>query len=115
MVQPCVLPRIEKKELRPLDEAETKMFLDAIKGHQFESLYTFVLFSGLREGEALGLTWDRVDFIRGTILISKQLQKEKRPRGDFRLVSVKNGILLSAAFQIPLNKYPFQQNGAELR
>ncbi len=86
----CVLPRIEKKELRPLDEAETKMFLDAIKGHQFESLYTFVLFSGLREGEALGLTWDRVDFIRGTILISKQLQKEKRPRGDFRLVSVKN-------------------------
>ena len=86
----CVLPRIEKKELRPLDEAEIKMFLDAIKGHQFESLYTFVLFSGLREGEALGLTWDRVDFIRGTILISKQLQKEKRPRGDFRLVSVKN-------------------------
>lgn len=50
----CILPRVEKKELQPLDEAETKLFLDAIKGHQFESLYTFVLFSGLREGEPLG-------------------------------------------------------------
>ena len=86
----CILPRIEKKELQPLDEAETKLFLDAVKGHRFELLFTFTLFSGLREGEALGLTWDRVDFMRGTILISKQLQKEKKAGGEFRLVSLKN-------------------------
>ena len=86
----CILPRVEKKELQPLDEAETKLFLDAVKNHRFELLFTFTLFSGLREGEALGLTWDRVDFIRGTILISKQLQKEKKAGGEFRLVSLKN-------------------------
>ena len=86
----CILPRVEKKELQPLDEAETKLFLDAVKGHRFELLFTFTLFSGLREGEALGLTWDRVDFMRGTILISKQLQKEKKKGGEFRLVSLKN-------------------------
>ena len=86
----CILPRVEKKELQPLDEAETKLFLDAVKGHRFELLFTFTLFSGLREGEALGLTWDRVDFMRGTILISKQLQKEKKAGGEFRLVSLKN-------------------------
>ena len=86
----CILPRIEKKELQPLDEAETKLFLDAVKGHPLELLYTITLFTGLREGEALGLTWDRVDFMRGTILISKQLQKEKKKGGEFRLVSLKN-------------------------
>ena len=86
----CILPRIEKKELQPLDEAETKLFLDAVKGHPLELLYTITLFTGLREGEALGLTWDRVDFMRGTILISKQLQKEKKKGGEFRLISLKN-------------------------
>ena len=86
----CILPRIEKKELQPLDEAETKLFLDAVKGHPLELLYTITLFTGLREGEALGLTWDRVDFMRGTILISNQLQKEKKKGGEFRLVSLKN-------------------------
>ena len=64
-----------------MDEAETKLFLDAVKGHPLELLYTITLFTGLREGEALGLTWDRVDFMRGTILISKQLQKEKKAGG----------------------------------
>lgn len=86
----CILPRIEKKELKPLDEAETKLFLAAVKGHPLELLYTITLFTGLREGEALGLTWDRVDFMRGTVLISKQLQKEKKAGGEFRLVSLKN-------------------------
>lgn len=86
----CILPRIVKKELKPLDEKETKLFLAAIKGHPFETLFTVTLFTGLREGEALGLTWDCVDFGRGTILINKQLQKEKKPGGIFHLVSLKN-------------------------
>lgn len=86
----CVLPRIEKKELRPLDEVETKLFLDAVKNHPFELLYKTTLFTGLREGEALGLTWDCIDFMRGSILISRQLQKEKKAGGAFLLVSLKN-------------------------
>lgn len=86
----CILPRIEKKELKPLDEAETKLFLAAVKGHPFELLYTVTLFTGMREGEALGLTWDCVDFVRGSILINKQLQKEKKAGGAFLLVSLKN-------------------------
>ncbi len=86
----CILPRIEKKELQPLDEAETKLFLAAVKGHQFELLYTVTLFTGMREGEALGLTWDCVDFVRGSVLINKQLQKEKKAGGAFLLVSLKN-------------------------
>lgn len=86
----CILPRIEKRDIQPLDEDEIRSFLKAIKGKRFEMLYIVTLFTGLREGEVLGLTWDRINFGRGTILVSKQLQKEKKAGGEFRLVSLKN-------------------------
>lgn len=87
----CELPRIERKELKPLDDTAISAFLQAVRGHRFETLYIVTLFTGMREGEVLGLTWDSVDFDRGTITISKQLQKERGGSGAYRLVSPKNG------------------------
>ena len=87
----CELPRIEKKELRPLDEKESRAFLEAIQGHRFETLYKMTLFTGLREGEVLGLKWDRVDFQRGTILIDRQLQQPRQGSRDYFLASTKSG------------------------
>ena len=84
------LPRIERKEMHVLDEDATAAFLKALKGHKFEVLYKVTLFTGLREGEILGLTWDRVDFERGTILIDRQLQKERKKGGDYHLAATKN-------------------------
>ena len=46
----CTLPRIERKELTPLDDEEISAFLKAIQGHRFEVLYTVTLFTGMREG-----------------------------------------------------------------
>ena len=86
----CKLPRIEKKEIKPLDETQISTFLSAIKGHRYESLYTITLFTGLREGEALGLKWDCVDFQKGTILIDKQLQREKKKGGKYIFAPLKN-------------------------
>jgi integrase len=86
----CVLPRVEKKELKPLDEVDTTRFLEAIQGHQMEILFTVTLFTGMREGEVLGLTWDCVDFNRGTIVINKQLQKEKKAGAQYFLAPTKN-------------------------
>ncbi len=86
----CELPRVIRKELKPLDEEQSKAFLKAIQGHRFEILYTVALFTGMREGEALGLTWDCVDFDKGTILINKQLQREKKKNARYLLVPTKN-------------------------
>lgn len=86
----CIIPRAVRKELHPLDEAQISTFLQAIRGHRFEALFTITLFTGMREGEVLGLTWDAVDLEKGTLLINKQLQKERGKGGEYRLVTTKN-------------------------
>ena len=94
----CTLPRIEKKELKPLDENEIALFLKAIHGHRFESIFLTTLFTGLREGEVLGLTWDCVDFDRGILLVNKQIQLHQEAGIDaYKLVSPKNGKSRSVA------------------
>lgn len=86
----CALPRSVRKELAPLDEEQIRAFLQAIQGQRFETLFTVTLFTGLREGEVLGLTWDCVDFTKGTILVSKQLQREKKKGGAYVFAPLKN-------------------------
>ena len=87
----CKLPRIEQMEIKPLDESATADFLRAIAGHRFELLYTVALFTGMREGEIIGLKWDRVDFDKGTILIDRQLHREKKKGGVYVFAPLKNG------------------------
>lgn len=86
----CVLPRVEKKQIQPLDEDQITEFLRAIKGHQFESLFLVTLFTGMRESEALGLTWDCVNLENSTITINKQLQTIRGGNGECRLAPTKN-------------------------
>lgn len=83
----CTLPRVEKVPIKPLDEAQIGEFLKAIQGHRFETFYTVTLFTGMRQGEALGLGWDSIDFQKGTIFLHRQLQLLK---GQYSLVPLKN-------------------------
>lgn len=76
----CKLPKRSRKDIKPLDEDSTAVFLDAIRGHRFENIYVTDIFTGLRRGELCGLTWDCVDFKSGTILVNKQLQRKTRER-----------------------------------
>ena len=80
----CELPRLEQKEIHPLDDQQVAALLAAAKGEELEYLVTVALFTGLRLSELLGLTWDAVDFQRGTIHVNKQLARlEYRTAGLF--------------------------------
>ena len=86
----CKLPRIEKKDIKPLDDEQVKAFLKAIEGHRHETLYKVALFTGIREGEVLGLMWDCVDLDNGTITINKQLRREQKKGGEYYFSPPKN-------------------------
>ncbi len=83
------LPRIEKKQIKPLEDKELTVFLNAIKGNPYELVFFVTVFTGLREGEVLGLTWDCVDFFNSTLLINKQHSKVKGTK-EYRFSSLKN-------------------------
>lgn len=81
----CVLPKAEQKEIKPLDDEQTAALLGAAKGTPMEQLITVALFTGLRISELLGLTWDVIDFARGTFTVNKQLTQPKyRKHGLFQ-------------------------------
>lgn len=86
----AVLPRVEKKELQPMDEDQITTFLKAVKGHQMEELFTVTLFTGMREGEVCGLLWDCVDLAKGAMTINKQLQLMRNTHGEHQLLPTKN-------------------------
>ena len=73
-VDHCKPPRAEKPEIKPLDGAAISKFLTVIQGHQYEAVYIVDLFTGMRQSEILGLTWDCIDFEDGTIRIYRQFQ-----------------------------------------
>ena len=87
----CQLPRMERKEIRPLDDEQAAALLLAVKGGRLELLVSVALFTGCRLSELLGLTWDCVDFQKGTILISKQLVRPEHRVESGLFISPKNG------------------------
>lgn len=68
-------PRVQRKPISPLTPDEARKFLGSIRGHRLEALFSVALALGLRQGEALGLRWDDIDFNAGTVRVSHQLQR----------------------------------------
>lgn len=84
-----ILPRMEPKKVRTMDREELTDFLTEIKGHKYEPLLFTTVFTGLRLGEVLGLTWDCVDFDNNTITVEKQHGRD-RATGEYIFTSIKN-------------------------
>lgn len=73
-----------------MTDEQVKDFLRVSAGDEYEILLKAILFLGLRESEATGLTWDCVDFKAGTVKICKQLQKRPIKDGGFTFAPLKN-------------------------
>ena len=76
-------PKVKKPEIHPLEDEQVTDFLAAIKGHVHEELYVIDMFTGLRQGEILGLKWDCIDFDRGTLVVKQQLCRERKKGGKY--------------------------------
>lgn len=121
---PCAKTKIPaydepKKEMRPITGTEITRFLDAIKGTAYESLFFVALFTGARESELIGLSWDCVDFSTGKIHLYRQLKRTREKNGKYIFSSLKNN--QSRTFTAPdevidvLRKTKIKQNECKLK
>lgn len=83
------LPKVVKQEMTCIADEELTRFMEAIKGDSFENLFLVDLFTGLRQGELLGLRWANVDFDKCCITIDRQLYMPPKG-GSYTLEPLKN-------------------------
>ena len=91
---PCgkaTLPKIQKPEIKPLNEEQISAFLSEITDDAYGDALRFILFSGCRESECLGLRWCDINFRKGTASINGQLVKHRVEDGGYQHESTKNG------------------------
>lgn len=107
------LPKVYNKQITPLTDKQVKDFLEIISTDEiYGTILRVIVFTGLRLGEAMGLTWDCVDFEKGALNINKQLQRRPQKDGGSMLTSVKSGkprILKPAPFVMQLLKIRYTE------
>jgi len=68
-------PRRQRPKIRPLAPDKARQFLNSVRGHRLEALFSVALAVGLRQGEALGLRWEDIDMAAGVLRVNHQLQR----------------------------------------
>lgn len=79
-------PRVRRPEVQPYTPEEAVKLLQVLQGDRLEALYSAAMAVGLRQGEALGLRWQDIDFETGTLAVRNALQFVD---GKLQLVEVK--------------------------
>jgi integrase len=69
-------PSVEREEVRPLSSEDARRVLGAARGRRNSARWSVALALGLRQGEALGLTWDAVDLDTGALAVRQALQRQ---------------------------------------
>ena len=67
-------PRTSEEKDQRLTDEQVAALTKHMPSAEWADLVTFILGTGLRGGEAAGLTWDRVDFLHERIRIDRQLE-----------------------------------------
>lgn len=81
----CKLPRVERKEIKPLDSEAITAFMKAVEGSRYETLYLLTLFTGMRRGEVCGLQWDCVDLEKARFSLTSNCKTFPDSRGSIGL------------------------------
>ena len=92
-------PKIERKEITPLDREQAKALLEAASGDRLEALYVLAVHTGMREGELLGLKWEDADLERGVLRLRRALVREggKIVLGDLKTAKSRRSVRLTRA------------------
>ena len=70
----ATVPRATHKEMKILNDQQVSLFLMAAANSKYKTLYHLAITTGMRFSELRGLCWSDIDWIKGTIKISRQIQ-----------------------------------------
>jgi len=92
-------PKVERKEITPLDREQARTLLEAAASDRLEALFTLAVHTGMREGELLGLKWDDVDLERGVLRLRRALVREggRVTLGDLKTAKSRRQVRLTGA------------------
>ena len=65
---------LNKKPITPLTSGEVKQVLASVAGTFMEARLHLAVLCGLRQGEALGTRWSDIDFEKGLLTVTNQIQ-----------------------------------------
>ncbi|HVB53910.1 MAG TPA: tyrosine-type recombinase/integrase [Candidatus Acidoferrales bacterium] len=71
-------PRVPKPSPKTLPVADVHRVLDAVAGTPIENLVALGLWTGMRQGELLGLKWADIDMDRAQLTVNAALQRLRR-------------------------------------
>lgn len=84
------LPKAKQKEMPQLSEAEFRKVWELLPTTKYCNLFTLAFFSGMREGELLGLHWSDVDFENRRLFVCGQLRRPTAKGETYTLTTTKN-------------------------
>jgi len=76
-VQACKVIAPDKPKREFLSGAQREKLLEILKDNRLYPLIYTMLYTGMRQGEALALTWSDIDFENKRIIVSKAIEYEK--------------------------------------
>ena len=72
---PCkgvTFPKDDTEDMRVLTKAEQQRFIEELEGEYYRPMLLMYLYSGLRLGEGIALTWEDIDLEKRTIRVNKK-------------------------------------------
>ena len=97
--------RVVERSVSPMRPEDAQAIIASFQGHPLEALVAAGVWTGLRMGELLALTWDRVDLERGDLSVTQSLSRvhgvteiwTTKTRGSVRAVPIAEPLRLVLA------------------
>lgn len=91
-------PYVKHQNINYWTKEEVKKFLSSFE-HRYKIAFTLAIYTGMRQGEILGLKWDEVDFdnnqirVRNTLTFKKKLKDGAKSSSGNRSISVSDFVM----------------------
>jgi integrase len=95
----------KRKEIDPFTDEEIKKIKGGMKDDHYEGLMLFMLHTGCRTSEAIGIRWKDIEFENNRIRFAESLARVQRKPGQRKRKNTKNGKIRFTPLSDELKEY----------